>query len=121
LGYCSNKIGHSNDVKDKICNCCGSVYQDIEILFDENITSNLTVMAHEADIYKLIWEPEASKAKELIKPLTEAINRLKYDSEYYKRFNPKNGWGDYEGFLSFLDKYSKACKLYPDSTIIISK
>ena len=49
------------------------------------------------------------------------IAELKSNPEKYKKFNPENGWGSYEGLLSFAEKYLQACEKYPNSIIGVSR
>ena len=46
---------------------------------------------------------------------------MKSNPEYFKKFNPENGCGSYEGLLSFAEKYLEACKEYPNSFILVSR
>ena len=93
-------------------------------VFALNITHNLTDMAKEAGIYKHLWRPEASgikKARQLIKPLSEALGLLESDPERFKKFNPDNGWGDYDGLVAFVRAYIDACIRFPKANIRISR
>lgn len=89
-------------------------------VFDCNITNNLIDMAKEAQIFECIWLPgdlKIQSAKELVAPLSAAVKRMKDDPERFKVFNPPNGWGAYDSFLSFVERYLEACIQYPDATI----
>lgn len=93
-------------------------------VFDWNITHNLNSMAEDAGIYKHLWRPEEiaiSKARQLIAPLTEGLALLESDPERFRKFNPKNGWGDYEGLVKFVRAYLEACTENPDAEISISR
>lgn len=95
-----------------------------EELYWANITHNLGTMADAAGIYKHLWRPEElgiKKAGELVAPLTEGLAKLKADPAYYKTFNPKNGWGNYDGFVDWVEKYLTACTENPDGTIEVSR
>ena len=89
-------------------------------VYDLNITHNLTKMANEAGIYKHLWRPEELgiiHAIDLIAPLNEGLSRLKAEPELFKKFNPENGWGDYETLVEFVEDYIVACVKNPDATI----
>jgi len=89
-------------------------------VYSANITHNLEKMAEEAGIYKHLWRPEEldiHKANELIEPLTEGLKVLKSNPAEFKRFNPENGWGNYEGLVEFVDRYLNACINFPDAEI----
>lgn len=88
--------------------------------YHSSITHNLNTMAEEAGIYYHLWRPEElniTKAKELIDPLREGLHRLKMDPERFKKFNPENGWGSYDGLVKFVSNYLDACYEYPESKI----
>ena len=93
-------------------------------VYSANITHNLTKMAAEAGIYEYLWRPDEikiTKAKELIEPLRQGLHNLKSYPEKYKKFNPENGWGSYEGLVKFIDNYLNACYEYPDADIEVSR
>ena len=97
--------------------------EDIEV-FWANITHNLNTMAYKAGIYYHCWRPDEigiSKAKELIQPLTDGLDRLKRFPVYFEQFNASNGWGLYEHFVPWVEKYLKACISNPNATIGISR
>lgn len=91
-----------------------------DCVFTANITHNLTKMASEAGIYKHLWRPDeigVTRAEQLISPLTEGLARLSANSMHFRQFNPKNGWGDYEGLKAFVAEYLKACIEYPEAEV----
>ncbi len=93
---------------------------EIKEVYSKNITHNLNEMAGEAGIYYCMWQPETldiTKANQLIEPLEKGLEKLKNDPNYYKGFNPDNGWGSYEGLVEFVESYLAACKEHPDATI----
>jgi hypothetical protein len=92
--------------------------------FEANITHNLNRMAEAAGVYKVLWRPEENEikcARDLIKPLSEGLRLLHSDPERFKKLNPDNGWGDYEGLVSFVQSYLYACVLYPDAEPKVSR
>ncbi len=92
--------------------------------YSANITHNLTAMADAAGIYKHLWRPEEigiTKAADLIDPLTEGLARLRADPGKFKAFNPANGWGDYDGFVAFVNGYLLACRRYPAAKVRVSR
>lgn len=99
------------------------VYLEKQMLTDvyqANITHNLTKMADAAGIYKHLWHPEKlgiTKAAELIEPLAAGLAALKSDPAKFKKFNAPNGWGLYEHFVPFVEKYLNACREHPDATV----
>lgn len=91
-------------------------------VFEANITHNLNTMAEAAGIYQHLWRPEElglKTAGELIAPLGIALGALKSDPERFKKHNPPNGWGTYEGFVEWVEKYLQACIAHPDAEISV--
>lgn len=91
-------------------------------VYSANITHNLTTMADKCGVYELVWRPDENGifyANQLIEPLMKGIADLKTRPEYFKKFNPKNNWGSYEGFLQFLEEYLDACIHYPKAKVSV--
>lgn len=97
-------------------------------VYSANITHNLGKMAARVQLrngdtlYEILWRPEHcdppyKKAEELIEPLTEAYRILVGDPEKYKKYNPENGWGTYEGLCNFVCNYRNACEQEPDADV----
>lgn len=108
------------------CTTCWNEHtrEDRDCFFDANITHNLTAMAREAGIYEACWEPEEigiTKAVQLIEPLRKGLKLLKAEPYRFQTFNPKNGWGDYDGFVRWIQKYLEACEQYPDADVSVSR
>lgn len=97
---------------------------DGEFVYSRNITHNLNVMADKVGLYEYLWRPERFNikgARLLIKPLTKGLRKLKANPEKYKKFNPENGWGDYEGLVRFVGDYLDACSYYPNAEVSVSR
>lgn len=93
-------------------------------VYDANITHNLGKMADKAGIYEYLWRPEEKEVKvaeQLIYPLEKGLELLKKEPEYFKQFNPENGWGSYERLIEFVEKYLQACKDNPDADVRASR
>lgn len=123
----------------------GKTYtEDTEQVYWANITHNLNTMASEAGIYEALWRPHRLKegynisendhqaewkfeeenttlAKDIIPLLEKGLSDLKTRPEYFEKFNSPNGWGMYEHFVTFVEKYLEACKEYPDAIIEVSR
>jgi hypothetical protein len=81
---------------------------ETDSLYWANITHNLGKMAGEAGIYKALWRPEeieAKYAKDIIEIVEKGLADLKARPEYFEQFNSPNGWGMYEHFVPFVEKY----------------
>ena len=95
-----------------------------EEVFSANITHNLGEMADKAGIYYTCWRPEEigkTKASEIVELLEKGLADLKARPDHFKTFNSPNGWGMYEHFVPFVEKYLDACKEYPDAIIGVSR
>ena len=91
-------------------------------VYHANITHNLGRMASETGIYECLWRPDEigiMKASELIECLRAGLQALRNDPERFKRFNPANGWGTYEGLVQFVENYLATCEQYPDATVSV--
>jgi len=112
------------DLYANICPHCGNSTTEEHSVYNANITHNLGTMAEAAGIYKHLWRPEElniNKAKDLIKPLTEGLKKLKDDPGHYKEFDSPNGWGLYIHFVPFVENYLQACIDNPDSKISVGR
>jgi hypothetical protein len=104
-------------------------------VFNYNITHNLGEMAGKVivksgpdvftiTLYEVLWRPEeigATLAEHLIEPLEIGLGLLEADPDYYKQFNPSNGWGNYEGLVRFVTRYLVACRENPEADVRVSR
>lgn len=89
-------------------------------VYSRNITHNLIHMADLAGLYDVLWHPVENgyrKAKDIIPRLRIGILLLKSDPERFKKFNPNNGWGTYEGLLDFAEAVLETCLEYPEGVL----
>jgi len=94
------------------------------VLYTANITHNLNTMAEKAGIYLPLWRPEEigiTTARQLVPLLSAGFNKLMVGKEIYERYNPKNGWGDYEGLYSFVLNYLCACAEHSEAFVSVSR
>jgi hypothetical protein len=106
------------------CPHCGEATGYGDEVFSANITNNLNKMAEAAGIYEHLWKPEEigiTKALQLIDPLQTGLAKMKADPEKYKAYNSPNGWGLYENFVPWIEKYLAACEEYPESIVSVSR
>lgn len=109
------------------CVCtCGNEHtrEERERFYDSNVTHNMIEMAKAADVYMCCWRPEEigiTKAVQLIEPLRAGVKKLKGNPREFSKYNPKNGWGDYGGFVRWLEKYLAACIEHPDAKVDVSR
>lgn len=99
-------------------------------VYSGNITHNLNAMAVEVvlsnglTLYEVLWRPEdhgLKFARDISELLDEGWNILLADPEKYKKYNPPNGWGSYDGLCNFVYKYRNACWDNPDAELRISR
>lgn len=106
------------------------VTKPVEV-FDANITHNLNKMASEVKLsngmtlYDVMWRPDEQEglkfAKDIAELLDEGWNILLADPDRFKKFNPENGWGSYDGLCDFVYEYRNACWDNPDAEIGVSR
>lgn len=107
-----------------VCPKCGHHIENATPLFSANITHNLCKMADEAGIYECVWRPdeiEIKNAAQLIPMLERGLKSLTSMPNHFGMFEPENGWGTYEGFVSFLESYLNACRESPEAWIEVSR
>jgi hypothetical protein len=100
------------------------VNEESDDVFSANITHNLGKMAEEAGIYECLWRPDElgiTQAESLIKLLSEGLRKLKRDPERFIPLNPPNGWGSYDDFVPWLERYLIACITYPEAKVSVWK
>lgn len=96
------------------------IESDTNTVYTANITHNLTVMASEAGLYEVLWRPDENGievAEQLIEPLKWGLIELVSKPEYYRQFNPQNGWGTYGLLVKFVSDYWMACMEYPQAKV----
>lgn len=95
-----------------------------------NITHNLGEMAREVQVsdeltlYDVLWRPdehELTLAHEIADYLDIGWNILLSDPEKYRKFNPANGWGSYDGLCEFVYRYRNACWDNPFAELKVSR
>lgn len=92
-----------------------------EVVFCANITHNLGLMALECGLYWVLWRPEElgiELAKDAVEPIREGLAELIRYPTKYKSHNPPNGWGSYEGLVSFASEVQQACEENSECTIV---
>lgn len=96
-----------------------------EVVFEINITHNLSRMAENSELYYAMWRPEeidVSTAKEVKPILVKGFEKLLNKSEEEVRaYEPANGWGTYEVLCNVALSYIQACTFYPNAIIEVSR
>lgn len=120
------------------CPCCRQKFDihdipefaDGELSFYEvgenpslNITHNLTDMAQAVsdEFYRAIWRPEelwVSPTTTDIRPyIVAGLIELKANPTKYRSHDAPNGWGTYDNFVPWLEKYLEFCDQYPGCSV----
>ncbi len=100
-----------------------SVVKQVTV-FELNITHNLGRMADIFGLYQALWCPEEleiKKAHDLIPSLAMGLAKLIAEPDKARELNPENGWGSYEGLVTFVKSYLSACIENPDADVSVSK
>lgn len=104
--------------------------------FHINLTHNLISMADECKVnsysecttihgekptlYNLLWYPKKTMyieepTMEYVEGLVSCYKKLLKDADYFKKFNPSNGWGTYEQLLKKTKEYINALMSISDN------
>lgn len=89
-----------------------------------NLTHNLGPMAEAAGLYAALWRPTEAgytTAADIVPILRAGRERLLADPNRYRALNPSNGWGTYEGLVSFVSRYLGACEANLNARIEVSR
>ena len=90
------------------------------VLYHDNITHNLCVMAQAVGLYAVLWQPETvgiTHAAQARAGLEAGLGALRADPEGCRALAPANGWGTYAGLVRFVVRYLAACEIYPEARI----
>ena len=100
------------------------IFVDEQEVFEYNITHNLTKMAEEIGMYKVIWRPEEmglEQGEQLIGMLSIAVRDMERRKLELEQFNPANAWGSFDCLANLVEKYLIACLKHPQAYIRISR
>jgi len=103
---------------------CGTA--DGEELYAANITHNLNSLAASVGLYQALWRPEElglTRANQLIDLLERGLRRLADPDRRaeFRKLEPANGWGTFDGLVKFTTRYLEACREYPEAVIRVSR
>lgn len=123
---------------------CETWEERLEEVYEGNLTHNLTLMSSECGLYEPLWRPHRTikgynireedpeletefedqvtmYARDITHLIERGLEELESKPEEYKKYNPSNGWGTYDGLVNFTKEYLKALKTYPESIIKTSR
>lgn len=81
---------------------------DTEIQYVGNYTYNVSPMYLKA-MGVTLGDFHGKPAHEVLGVLRRGIDNMQENPEEYQVLNPTNGWGKYEGAITFLNKIYKSC------------
>jgi len=99
-------------------------------VYSGNITHNLGKMSSHTQLnngmtlYDVLWRPDENGfkyAKDIAELLDLGWNILLAEPEFFKTFDPENGWGSYDGLCNFVYRYRNACWDNPDAELRVSR
>ncbi len=82
---------------------------------DFNITHNLAPMWCEATGEDWFRTFQGKKAGEMLPLLKQAAATLAADPVRFKKLDPPNGWGSYEGLVGFVGRLIEASERSPEA------
>ena len=98
--------------------------EDSYEVYSANITHNLGKMAGAAGLYDALWRPDEhgmGKARQLVEPLRAGLKKLRDDPDTFRAHNPANGWGNYEGLVTFTEGLLNACEANPNAEVSVCR
>lgn len=87
-----------------------------------NITHNLGEMARHIPVsdtltlYNVLWRPDESglmTTDDIVDLVAEGVRYMITHKDDLIKYNPDNGWGDYDGLLEFAKQVGNACLFNP--------
>lgn len=103
------------------CGASGHKKPENTVVYNTNITHNLSRMAKACGL-EVLWDAEyTGPARDLTKSLSLALNELQASPDKYKVYNAINGFGNYRDFVEFCAELLKACQEHPTAKVAICK
>jgi hypothetical protein len=86
-------------------------------LFDRNITHNVSPMWSRAGVYEALYKSRDKTAADVVDVVRAGVQTMEREPDEFRKLNPPNGWGDYNGALAFLRAFLTACEAHPKAKI----
>ncbi len=87
-------------------------------IYESNVTYNLSKMYYKCiDKEKGFKKLDGMNCKKALPIINNAIQDMLNNADEYRKLNPENGWGSYEGLLKTLQDMRNCCESNPDGTI----
>lgn len=82
-------------------------------------THNLVPMWREAGVYEALYESHGSSAGDHLDTLRAGLKAMQDEPDRFKKHNPANGWGAYEGAIDVLTAWIAHCAQYPKAKLAV--
>ena len=115
------KLIGSLEIIECRCSECGNVHEREhgEKFYDGYLTHNLAPMAKACGLYDIFWsEHKQTFAEEMLPQLKAGYLMLISNPVRFKKYNPENGFGSYDGFVEMLHGFIKICEENPKALFI---
>jgi hypothetical protein len=87
-------------------------------IYERNVTYNLAKMYYKCiDKEKGFRKLDGMNCKEALPIVENAIRDMLVNADEYRKLNPENGWGSYEGLLATLQEMRNCCEANFDGII----
>jgi hypothetical protein len=107
-------------LETQTCTACGRN----DRVFRANVTHNCTPMAIAAGIGGALWRPDMNgieTARQLGDAIRSGVADLMKRPEHYRPLESPNGWGTYDGFVTFCQSVLAACDESPDARVEVCR
>lgn len=94
--------------------------EPLDLGFEANYTCNVAPMFYDAIGKDGIRAIDGLKGVDALPILVKAIKKMEKEPDFYRKMNPENGWGRYDGAfgaLALLRELLGWCKSAPQATI----
>lgn len=103
-------------------------HYETNVVYKANITHNLNNMADEVGLYEVLWHPNrlfpeghVIKAHDILPIMIKGFTELLLQKGRLVPLEVENkGWGTYDGLVSFVYNYIRACQEHPNATVVAS-
>jgi hypothetical protein len=85
-----------------------------------NITHNVASMWRKAGCYDALYSSGGKTAADILPMLRAALAKMQDEPAVYRKLNPSNGWGDYDGAVRWLTDVIAEFSKYPKATVEVS-
>lgn len=79
-------------------------------------TYNLSAMWRKAGIFDSSSDLDGRSTAQLAPVLSAGLLDATRHASAYRELDPENGWGDYDGFLKILTRFTELCWAHPTGT-----